>query len=178
MDEIPILHVFFHGREELLRWFEQDAKDAGEDPEDHVVWLIETYREGVERRGGMTLTCSCSEYDGDPDPWCYFDPNDIKPFDRKRRKRCSSCGKLIDKGSPCLEFQRVRGPRTDIEERIYDLEVPLASLFFCQRCAEIYLNLTAAGYCFTPEDNMPEALEEYWELTGFDPDRYTKAQEV
>lgn len=48
MDEHPFLHVFFHGREDLLAWFGQAAREAGEEPEDHVITLIEIYRKHVE----------------------------------------------------------------------------------------------------------------------------------
>ncbi len=48
MDELPILHVFFRGREDLLRFLERQAQDAGEAPEDHVIWMIEEYRDAVE----------------------------------------------------------------------------------------------------------------------------------
>ena len=48
--DIPFLHVHFGGREGLLRWFERTADEAGETPEDHVITLIEIYRDHVEGR--------------------------------------------------------------------------------------------------------------------------------
>lgn len=48
MDEHPFLHVHFGDRKELLAWFERAAAEAGEDPEDHVITLIEIYRDHVE----------------------------------------------------------------------------------------------------------------------------------
>lgn len=118
------------------------------------------------------LSCTClDEYDPDSCSWWFFSPTDMKPYPKDRRKRCSSCGVMVGKGDPCLEFPRGRGPRSDVEEDIYGDEIPLAPMFFCERCAEIYLNLSDIGYCFTPTDNMKEALEEYWELTGFVPMR-------
>lgn len=117
----------------------------------------------------MSLSCECPEWDGDPYSWCYFHPEDFEVMPGKRRSRCSSCGELIDIGAPCLIFQRMRSPRTDIEERIHGDEVWLASKYFCEKCGEIYLNLSAVGYCFGPTDNMTDAIKEYWELTGFTP---------
>jgi hypothetical protein len=46
--DIPLLHVHFGGREDLLAWFEKDAEEAGMTPEERVIWIIETYREAVE----------------------------------------------------------------------------------------------------------------------------------
>ena len=116
------------------------------------------------------LSCSCPEYEPDePGEWWYFYPDDLTKFEGKRRKRCKSCHALIDLGSDCLEFKRERNPWTELEEDICGQEIPIASYFFCERCAEIYLNLTAVGYCFGPTENMEHALEEYWDLTGFKP---------
>lgn len=114
------------------------------------------------------LSCSC-DYDDEP-IWHYYSADDFKKFDKNKRKRCCSCKKLIDKESLCLEFERFRYPRTDIEERIYTCEIPLASFFMCERCGEIYLNLEAIGFCISIEDDMEECLSEYHQLTGFKKD--------
>jgi hypothetical protein len=120
----------------------------------------------------VTLSSTCpDEFYGDPGEWWYFppEPDDLKPFTGKRRKRCSSCKSLIDIGEESLEFKRERAPYTELEEDISGCEIPMASLFFCERCSEIYLNLTDVGYCFSPKDDMNEALNEYWRITGFIP---------
>ena len=75
----------------------------------------------------------------------YYGPDNFRILETTRRKRCRSCGVLIDIGSRCLEFTRARGPRNDIEENIYPEEVPLASQYLCEQCGEIYFNLTDAG---------------------------------
>ena len=115
------------------------------------------------------LSCSCQEWDGEPGTWAYYEPDFFEPFDLKRRKRCCSCEELIDLGADCLIFPRIRAPCTDIEERICGEEIPIATLFMCGRCGEIYLNLKEIGYCPAPYDEMTEALREYWEITGFKP---------
>ena len=120
------------------------------------------------------LSCSCPEWDGDPDTWMFFFPDDFEKFNAKRRKRCKSCNDLINIGSDCIKFTRIRSPRSDIEERIYGDEIPMLSLVWCEKCAEIYFNLTEIGYCLTPTDSAREVIEEYWELTGFDPNKYKK----
>jgi len=60
----------------------------------------------------------------------------------------------------------------------YDLEssfgneptIRCASNFQCERCGEIWLNLTALGYeCLSPGENMEQALKEYHDMTGFEP---------
>lgn len=114
----------------------------------------------------MTLSCAC---DFDEDGWWYEAPDDFSVFPQGRRKRCCSCHKLIDAGTQCVEFPRVRYAATDIEERIYGDTVVLASWYMCEWCGEMYFNLEALGYCHWLGDSIKENLEEYWELTGFDP---------
>lgn len=48
VDPRLFLHVHFGGNEELLAWFEKDAEEAGEAPEEHAIWLIEEYRKAVQ----------------------------------------------------------------------------------------------------------------------------------
>lgn len=67
----------------------------------------------------------------------------------------------------------LRYPKNDIEERIYPgNEVPLAKQYFCEECAEIYFNLEAAGYCGLIGEDLHKLLKEYWEMTGFNPNKY------
>ena len=109
------------------------------------------------------LSCSC-DYDYD---WYYYPVDNFTKFELKRRKRCESCRKLINKGEDCLEFECFRDPNSDIEERIYGDEVPLACQYLCEKCGEIYLNLTDLGYCLSFDQPMEEYLKDYWEITGF-----------
>ena len=117
----------------------------------------------------MSLSCDCnSEWDGEG--ICWFDPSDFSTYEPKRGKRCNSCKKVIIKtGNLGLEFSRMRPPENDIEERIYGDEIPLASKWMCEDCGEIFLNLTAIGYCLEIFDDMRNDLKEYWKLTGFEP---------
>jgi len=119
----------------------------------------------------MTLSCSCSEFDRDYGSWCYYPPEYFTVFKEYRRKRCSSCNELIDIGADCLDFYRTRAPYTEIEENIMGEDIEMASLYFCESCGEIYLNLSSIGYCFSPTDNMQDHLKEYWALTGFTPEK-------
>lgn len=116
------------------------------------------------------LSCSCQEFElEEPGQWFYYVPNDFSIFNAKRRKRCSSCKELINVGLPCLRFDRERLPYTEIEESISGDLISISPFYLCEKCGEIYLNLDAAGYCLDPQDNMPEALKEYWKITGFKP---------
>ena len=119
----------------------------------------------------MGLSCSCSEWEGEPGTWGFDEPDDFTKLQSKRRKRCSSCKQFIDIGSDCLEFRRVRAPETEEEGFKYDTEVPIRPLYMCSVCGEIYLNLTAAGYCLSIDDEMSECLAEYHEATGFVPEK-------
>ena len=113
------------------------------------------------------LSCSCPEWDGDPDQWWFFPPEDFEKFKGKRRKRCCSCNELIDIGAACIALQRFRCPRNDIEEQILGDEVQMASLYMCELCGEHFLNLSAIGYCLDPTVDMRVYLKEYQEMTGF-----------
>jgi len=114
----------------------------------------------------MGLSCSCGEWDGESG-WCFYGPDDFVQLKTKRRRRCSSCTVLIDLGAECLEFSRERAPLSTVEMNIYGDTVPMSSLWMCSDCGEIYLNLTAAGYCLTPGEDMRECLREYHQRTGF-----------
>ena len=122
----------------------------------------------------MSLSCTCHDYDGEPGTWAFYPPDDFTTLQTNRRKRCSSCGDLINIGAECLIFPRTRCPNDDIEEKIHGdgAEIPISSLYMCAECGEIYLNLEAAGYCLSPVDDMFDNLCEYWETTGFDPKKY------
>ena len=115
----------------------------------------------------MGLSCSCGEWDGEPGTWAYFVPDNFHKFELPRRKRCSSCNALIDKGSDCLIFPRVRSAYTEIEERIKGEEIEMPALYMCEKCGEQYLNLSDIGYCIAPTENVMELLKEYHYLTGF-----------
>lgn len=115
----------------------------------------------------MPLSCSCDEWEGDPGTWAYIPPDDFSRFDLYRRKRCSSCGGLIELGSDCLRFQRVRAPCTEIESRIMGEEIAMSPMFLCENCGEHYLNLSEVGYCIAPNENVLDLLREYQRMTGF-----------
>lgn len=113
----------------------------------------------------MSLSCDCGyrdDYDG-----YYHQPYDFQRLLSSRRKRCCSCKKWVDPGDLCLEFSRYRTSKCDIEDRIYGEEVPLAPWYMCERCGEIFLNLSDIGYCFTLPEDMEDCLKDYWEITGF-----------
>ena len=117
----------------------------------------------------MSLSCNCSEWDGDG--WAYTYVDDLTKLQTKRRRRCKSCKKLIDIGSFCLQFDRFQYPQDEIKIKIFgeDYEIHLAPWFMCEHCGEIFLNLTDIGYCLEINGNMNKDLAEYHKLTGFIP---------
>lgn len=128
----------------------------------------------------MGLSCGCdgslSEYS-----WMHEGPSDFHPFNAggefKRRKRCASCGKLLNFGEECVRFNRIRAPKSEIEERIFGDEIPIPAVFQCEDCAGIFVNLWELGYnCISPDTPVQELLADYWEITGFDPSRYAEKQ--
>jgi hypothetical protein len=130
----------------------------------------------------MSLSCSC-DYDQDFEPGDFIyhfpDPFDFIPFTAYRRKRCCSCGELINIGDPCIKYSRYRYPNDRIESLIKtgaELEdslcdeptIKIADHYHCERCGEIFLNLTDIGYeCLNPAEDMRESLKEYHRLSNF-----------
>ena len=95
--------------------------------------------------------------------WPIHDPEDYSALNTSRRKRCKSCGTLIEIGATVARFERNRFTRGDVEERIWGEGelVPLAEWYHCEACADQFFNLTELGFCVDPEENMFELLREY-----------------
>jgi hypothetical protein len=111
----------------------------------------------------MPLSCSCDS-DGDYE-WYYYPPEDYREAPLGgNRKRCKSCKAKIAHGSVCVEFECSRSPNNDIEERIYGDAVQIASLWHCERCADLYFSLRELGFtCIGPEEDLRELVKEYAE---------------
>jgi len=76
-----------------------------------------------------------------------------------------------------LEFTRETACVYDVEVDIYGDTKPIASMYLCPECGEIWLNLTDVGYCIPPDDDMKICLQEYHQITGFNPEDYS-VQEI
>lgn len=112
----------------------------------------------------MPLTCSC-----DDPAWFFAPPGDDDfdlPLATKRGRRCPSCKTWVRVGEPATRFQRWRYASGHVEERIYGEwgEVPMPDLYLCERCAELYSNLEALGFCVGPDENLLETTREYAEV--------------
>lgn len=111
----------------------------------------------------MPLSCECAEWEGEG--WAYIEPDEFSTLQKHRRQRCKSCKTIIEKGQVCLEFPRLRYPTEyELDKRIHtseDTEIFLASYFLCESCGDQYYNLTAAGFCVRPDENIIELLKEY-----------------
>jgi len=109
------------------------------------------------------LSCSCDFGPGDCD-WYYVHPHDYAVLQTKRRRRCASCRELINVGDTITAFERWRDVRDDVEESIYgdDGQVPLASMYHCERCADLYFSLYELGFeCISPNEDVRELVKEY-----------------
>lgn len=113
------------------------------------------------------MSLSCSTGDGDF-AWYYTEPDDFTTLQTKRRRRCSSCKSLIDKGSVVLQFDRMKYAETDIEVRIHGAggEIGMTPMFMCESCGDQWFNLTALKFCIAPNENVPQLLKEYVEEYG------------
>lgn len=122
----------------------------------------------------MSLSCDCNYEPDGPGDWWFYPPEDFCKFEgvAGKRKRCISCNELIDIGSDCLIFTRERNPWTEIEEKIKGEIVAMPPLYMCEKCGEIFLNLSSLGYCVGIDETMQEALHEYHLLSGFKREAY------
>jgi len=105
----------------------------------------------------MSLSCGC---DGDYD-WYFIPPVDFEKLHTSRRKRCYSCGSLIDIGSDCGKFGSYRPPNSDIEERIHGDEVYIAPKYMCEECTGLYFTFEDLGFCITLGGNMHDLVQDY-----------------
>lgn len=117
----------------------------------------------------MGLSCSCNdEWDGEQE--FAYNPDDFINIPKfQRRKRCKSCRELIDHGQKVAKFSRIRGPRNEIELKIYGdyTEIDIPPFYFCERCSEIFFNLDDLGFCVNGYENMDEMLRDYKEMIKF-----------
>lgn len=125
----------------------------------------------------MSLSCVC-DYDREYEAgdW-YYDwassEDDFEILNTSKRKRCCSCGELIDIGSFCVIHQRVRYPYDLIESRkklgmglddalCDEAKIPMAPHYQCEKCGEMFFNFISLGFeCVSPNDDMFSLLEEY-----------------
>ena len=115
----------------------------------------------------MSISCSC-DLEGD---WLWEESKDFSLMPKlKRRKRCYSCKKFLNEGDTVLEIFRIGWGK-------YGEERECASIFMCEDCGEILLNLSAAGLCVYLDGDLHKDLEAYHEMTGFDAEKYKEAGE-
>lgn len=116
----------------------------------------------------MPLTCFCDD-DIWPGTTCYMRPDDYATLTGRRAIRCKSCGALVKPGATVIEWERFKIPGDDIEVKIWgeDGEIPRASQFHCERCADIYFSLRELGFeCIRPSENMPDLARQYARTYG------------
>jgi hypothetical protein len=118
--------------------------------------------------GGLTmhLTCGCDFDYQEYDQWHFGPTGDdytVMPKFPHRRK-CASCGSIIEAGAICTKFPISAAPKSDIDVRIHgdgEEGVPRAPRWLCESCSDIYFNLDALGFCVGPWDDMREMLADY-----------------
>lgn len=113
----------------------------------------------------MGLTCSCAD-DLEPGTTYAWTPEDYSILGTTRRRRCMSCGALIDIGSIVARSRRIKIPESDIEVAIYgeDGEIPRAPGYLCEVCADLCFSLGDLGFCINPNENMHDLLADYVDM--------------
>jgi len=113
----------------------------------------------------MSLSCSC-DFEPQECAWYWSGVSEFKLMGvSARRKKCCSCGDVINSNHEVIEFYRYRSTLNDIEERIYGDEKQLASHFMCEECGGLYLALDELGYgCLDISKPMKDYVIEYNEM--------------
>lgn len=108
------------------------------------------------------LSCYCGD-DGD---WWYIESDDYAPLATKRSRKCCSCKQRIDVGDLTLRLDCFRYAEHAVEINIYGDggEVPMASRYLCERCADLHLSLTELGYCINCNDDRVDLVRQYAEM--------------
>lgn len=114
----------------------------------------------------MSLSCEC-DFDGmEPGMKMWVEIDDYTTLKTKRARHCTSCKERIEVGSICAEAPRFKVPEHEIELNIYgeDGEIPLASKYLCERCADLFFSLKELGFCEQPWEDQRELVKEYAEM--------------
>lgn len=119
----------------------------------------------------MSLTCECGDYEPEPGHIVYEYKRDYSALNSIKSKRCvaGGCESRIRPGDTCVEIFRAKVPEHDVEIAIYGEcgEVPMASHYLCEKCADIFLTLDELGFCVNPYDNMHDLVRDYNEMRKF-----------
>ena len=114
----------------------------------------------------MGLSCECGDNE-DSDLGWYEKPNDFSKI--RETAVCSSCQAKIEIGETVIRIDGYRNP--DEDEQIQwnigeEHEVPLDTVYLCEKCGDLYFSLDEMGFCVSPHDDMDELLAEYHENYG------------
>lgn len=114
----------------------------------------------------MSLSCYCDFDDYEPGMTIWTEIEDYTTLKTKRAKYCQSCKERIEVGSICAEACRFKVPEHAIEIDIYgeDGEIPRASKYLCERCADLFFSLKELGFCEQPWEDQRELVREYAEM--------------
>lgn len=121
----------------------------------------------------MSLSCECPDYDW-ADRW-WMAHQDFAPLKTKRGRKCCSCGTQIKPGDDCLVIDRGRNPQSDVEERIYGDEVPLAPKHMCEECGGLYMAVDDLGLCYALGNNIKTDVREWAEAQQYEREQQQKA---
>lgn len=108
------------------------------------------------------LSCYCDD-SLEPGDIVWYSPNDYTKLKTERAKRCVSCGALIKVGDICTAITRYKIPKHDVEIKIYseEGEIPRATAYQCEACADLYFSLSEYGYCVNALADQRELLKEH-----------------
>ena len=124
----------------------------------------------------MPLSCNCdTDWYPDPGDWYFECPSDYTTLrehapKKKVRVRCLSCNCLIGFDDVVIAFPRTKIPGNDVEVAIYgdDGEIPIATKYHCETCADLYFSLEELGFCCQPGVDQRDLVKEYVKFYGPD----------
>lgn len=94
--------------------------------------------------------------------WWYSYKKDFQTLTTKRSRKCCSCNTKLSPGAKVLQFTRWRDAQSEIEERFYDSEVPLAAWYMCEECGAIAIacEMSDVGFNLGCE-NLKLSIEDF-----------------
>ena len=111
----------------------------------------------------MSLECSNSTYEGEDCAWWWTRGRDLKPLSTKRSRKCCSCGCVIHRDEMAGKISRDREPNSEIEDRIYGDNVPMAPWYVCEKCFDLGESLFELGFSFSLGDgeSLKDQIADY-----------------
>ena len=113
----------------------------------------------------MSLECS-NAYEGEDFAWWWVWGCVLKPLETKRSRKCCSCGCVVRQDELTCKVSRHRDSNSEIEDRIYGDNVPMAPWYVCEKCFDLGESLYELRFSFSLGDrqSIKDQIADYRKL--------------